>query len=214
MVTFKIANGQDSEVELFQVHKEFACRHSPVLEKAFNCKFIEGQIQTYTLDDVEPEVFRFIFQWLYMERLTLSVHDEKKAGNPADKNTHSRKCYAQYLLLVKLWVLADRLCIDRLQNVIINHIVRIQGECGRMSSACFSYIYESTAEGSPLRRLAVDQAAWFGDSDSFLSRLQDYPKEMLLEIVSVFAKQLPRVVRNRKTASMIAEDYHVIEDKA
>jgi BTB/POZ domain len=63
MVTFEVGKG--ASMETFLIHKEFACRGSAVFEKAFNSAFIEGQTQTYKLEDVTPNTFRFFSEWLY-----------------------------------------------------------------------------------------------------------------------------------------------------
>jgi hypothetical protein len=58
------------------VHKEHACRYSPVLDKAFNSTFEEGQAQTYTMDDTTIGAFRMFVQWVYTQKLNVSVHNE------------------------------------------------------------------------------------------------------------------------------------------
>ena len=47
-------------MEIFTIHRESVVRASTVLDKAFNGPFVEGQTQIYTLDDVEPNVFRHL----------------------------------------------------------------------------------------------------------------------------------------------------------
>ncbi|KAL2068337.1 hypothetical protein VTL71DRAFT_16435 [Oculimacula yallundae] len=81
MVTFRIGCGDDLEV--FSVHKEFACHASPVLEAAFNGSYIEGRTQTYELDDVQPAAFRLFLCWVYSQRV--SIHS-RLAGEFADNN--------------------------------------------------------------------------------------------------------------------------------
>jgi hypothetical protein len=74
MVTFII--GKDPDQENFMVHKEHACRYSPVLDKAFNSTFKEGETQNYTMDDASVEAFRMFVQWIYSQKLNVSVHNE------------------------------------------------------------------------------------------------------------------------------------------
>ncbi|TVY41599.1 hypothetical protein LOCC1_G007765 [Lachnellula occidentalis] len=72
LVTFKI--GKDDKIKTFVVHKEFACHYSPVLKAAFNSDFIEGQTQTYVLEDIGPygiETFTLFVKWLYTQKLDL-----------------------------------------------------------------------------------------------------------------------------------------------
>ena len=212
MVTFHVGSG--SRVEIFQVHKEFACHHSVVFEKAFNGDFIEGRTQTYTLNDVTPDVFRFITQWLYKQKLKLSCHDEDDDDETSDQADHTLKCSKQNMLLVQLWVLADRLCIDYLQNVVMDHILRIQQKCRVINVDCFSYIYENTREGSPLRELAVDQVAWLGSPDTVRAFKTFFPHEMLVDLFQVVAKQVTKHARQIKSANMAAHKYHVTEDSS
>ena len=46
----------------FIIHKEFACYVSPVFDAAFNSNFVEGQTQTYKLDDTTPRAFQPLTQ--------------------------------------------------------------------------------------------------------------------------------------------------------
>jgi hypothetical protein len=190
MVTFRIGQGDDFQI--FLIHKEFACRHSRVFDKAFNSDFIEGRTQTYTLKDVTPEVFRFISQWLYQEKITLAVHDEREPEEPDDHHHHWGKCSAQDLLLVELWILADRFCIESLQNVIIDNMLRIQRECGPMDFPCYLRIYEGTERGSTLRRFAVDQVACLSQPKRIVGNLAIYPHVMHVDLVTKrVTKQAP-----------------------
>ena len=69
-VTFLI--GPEPNPAKFVVRREFACYHSKVLNTAFNSNFIEGQTQTYRLEDTTPGTFKLLVQWLYMQKLKIS----------------------------------------------------------------------------------------------------------------------------------------------
>lgn len=106
MVTFIVGTGPSQEK--FQVHKEFYCRHSPVLDTAFNSKFKEGRTKQYKLDDVRPSTFRLFVQYLYARKATLQSHnpDPEDDLNPSTSPNHSVVCSEQDMNLVELWVLA------------------------------------------------------------------------------------------------------------
>jgi hypothetical protein len=201
-VTFCIGKGDN--VKKFVVHKEFACRYSPVLKKAFSSGFVEGQTQTYKLEDTTEFAFRFLTQWFYREKLDLDVHKDEISETGAD---HKIKCAKQGLALVELWTLADLLLVDKLQDHVMDLMARIQKSCGAMNRHCFYYIYENTSADSPLRRLAVDQAAWEGFVNP--NNSQEYPKEMLLDIIVVLQKQAPKGIRTRMANLMTASKYYV-----
>ncbi|KAH7417462.1 hypothetical protein BKA64DRAFT_702229 [Cadophora sp. MPI-SDFR-AT-0126] len=46
----------------FIVHKEFACYHSSVFRAAFNSNFVEGQTQTYRIEDTSAGAFRLLVE--------------------------------------------------------------------------------------------------------------------------------------------------------
>lgn len=63
------------EKEKFILHKEFACHYSPTFNAGFNSKFLAGETQTYTLDDVAPAPVRLLVHWIYTQ--TLAVREDK-----------------------------------------------------------------------------------------------------------------------------------------
>jgi hypothetical protein len=93
----------------FKVHKNVACHYSPFFETAFKSQFIEGQTQSMTLEDVEGEVFGCMVHWFYTQKV-----ETQRVGTHADDLPK----------LVKLWVLAERCIIPRLQNAALEYIYR------------------------------------------------------------------------------------------
>lgn len=73
MVKFKF--GPNAKV--FIVHKQYAYAASDVLTAAFNTEsgFIEGQTQTYTMEDVSEEVGRLLVHWIYKQKSDLDFED-------------------------------------------------------------------------------------------------------------------------------------------
>lgn len=52
--------GQQEEAKPFLIHKDFACHYSEVLNIALNSDFVEGQTQSYRLDEDNGEVVRLL----------------------------------------------------------------------------------------------------------------------------------------------------------
>ncbi|TVY50181.1 hypothetical protein LCER1_G009005, partial [Lachnellula cervina] len=71
-----ILAGSGEKEEKFIVHKAFACHYSPVFKAAFDSGFIEGQTQTYKLDDIEPKVVQVLVQWVYTQKIDIRVDME------------------------------------------------------------------------------------------------------------------------------------------
>lgn len=154
LVTFTVGEGEDRRD--FLVHKEFACRYSPVLRAAFDSNFIEGQMQAYTLEDTDEETFRLLVQWFYTQRLDSLPSDDQFDPKSAE---FEDKVDAQQTRLTGLWVLADKLLLPKLQNLALYAIDRTRIKTARSPTHCFDRIWEGTATDSPLRRYMVDICA-------------------------------------------------------
>jgi hypothetical protein len=158
------------------VHKDFACGYSPVLRAAFESDFAEGKTQTYIMKDVSEEVFALLSRWLYTQSL-------------GDKGmTNNLEIAARSInQLMKLWVLADKLLLPRLQNEAIDLIEETRFKYHLDCTSLFNYIWENTAAHTPLRHLFVDYSVWNINKLSFRMHLDMFPKEMLGEICLLFA---------------------------
>lgn len=209
MVTFEVG----PEKKIFLIHKEFACRASPVFEKAFNSIFEEGRTQIYKLPDVTPGAFGFFSEWIYSQRLSLLNHDfaKKDSWSEEEKANHVHKCLVQDDVLVNLWVMRDRYLVKGLQNHVIGQMMEIRQRCGYLSRQCSHEIYKKTMSGSPLRRIVVDQYAWSGTRDEYTA---DLPHEMLADLVILYSQSAPRSVKERMIRDAVAEEYFVTEPES
>jgi hypothetical protein len=174
------------------VHKKFACNYSPVLKAAFTGNFMEGQTQTYTMEDTTEGAFTLLAQWFYTQKLDGDLGGANVAGDN----------------LARLWVLAERLLIPRLQNLAIDRIDEKRIECNCIYIGALQYVWDSTAPDSPLRRLFIHQCVWNLRSDVYRSSIDKFPKQMLAEICVLFEE---RTKSNAKFSRNMA-DFHVKED--
>ncbi|KAF5878141.1 uncharacterized protein Bfra_000309ia [Botrytis fragariae] len=154
MVTFIVGTGDKQET--FQIHKQVACEHSDVWNRAFNSMFIEGQTQTYRIEDTDPEVFRLLTQWVYRDNFDL-FHSADSCLNRLDDLNVVVQCMQEGSVLLRLWVLAEKFLIHRLQNytmrVLCNKAVVCEPYLNRYD---YRYVYKNTTEGSALRRFGKE----------------------------------------------------------
>ncbi|ESZ95327.1 hypothetical protein SBOR_4261 [Sclerotinia borealis F-4128] len=196
MVTFIIGVGEDQEN--FLIHKQVACQHSEIWDRAFNSSFIEGQTQTYCVEDTNVEVFRLLMQWVYQEKFDHVHSDRGQAGSSECKGETQQECAAEDILLVQLWILADRFLIRKLQNYTMNIMLKSHRGCGAMEDNCYRYLYDNTAKDCVLRTLAVEQKCWdIHDMSSSAVLDADYPAQMLNDMVVVLQSQVPIGVKNK-----------------
>jgi hypothetical protein len=153
MVNFII--GRDPDRETFTVHKEHACQYSPVLDRAFNSTFEEGQTQTYTMDDTTVGAFRMFVRWLYSQKLNVTVHEGAKSLVVVieqlrdDRSNHISACTKETYYLLQLWVLAEKLMVPQLQDVVMDQFNIIRQTCAGAFEIQLNYIYANTA-GEPI----------------------------------------------------------------
>ncbi|TVY92543.1 hypothetical protein LAWI1_G001527 [Lachnellula willkommii] len=153
LVTFKI--GKDDKIETFVVHKEFACHYSPVLKAAFNSDFIEGQTQTYILEDIGEhgiESFTLFVEWLYTQKLDLL--EELKDIVDGDKEyrnipVNTQRTVAAQTKAAEVWILAEKLLVPSLQNLAIEQFERISFDIKRIpGDGHTKYIFANTSQGN------------------------------------------------------------------
>jgi hypothetical protein len=169
------------------VYKELACFYSPVLNAAFtDDRFLEGDTQTYTLEDVSTPVFEQLVQWLNTEKFDdlFTKEELRKAMRPQNWFRYFRNSLAGTKTnelpkrmkkgpeighqvrsrIIALWILADRLQIPSLQNLAIDALARASHYYGPFSAAEMLHAYENTSRKSSLRRFLVASAVQSGGS--------------------------------------------------
>ncbi|CZT01252.1 uncharacterized protein RAG0_08989 [Rhynchosporium agropyri] len=84
MVTFRV--GAESIKETFLIHKNFACAHSPLFNAASESELIEGSTQNMQLEDIDPQVFGLLVDWLHNKEI--NGHDPTETATTADLQLH------------------------------------------------------------------------------------------------------------------------------
>lgn len=171
------------------MQKEVATFYSHVLEVAFNGDFIEGQTQTYVLEDVDEGVFKLFIQWLYRQRfgyyLTQAEADllrQPESHTEEQLKAVKDKIEKRQELLVRLWVLGDRLSIPRLQNLVVDELENIRFTwTTTVPLRLLEEVYENTVEESHLRRFLLLHIKSFLSKDILREHVEAIPKTFLLD---------------------------------
>ena len=156
------------------------------------------------MDDFDPDAVHFLVLWLYTQKLEpyqLSVEE------PPDMERRSKESLA----LSNLWVLADKLLIPRLQNLVINSIDKIRHKLNEIatSSANLNDIYSNSTPNSPLRRLIEHHCATELDIEWYSEEGDQFPKKMLLDIITYLSSTHP--ARGALASKRDMKDYEVKE---
>jgi hypothetical protein len=213
IVTLIAVEGDDTKE--FLVHKEFACHYSPTLNAAFNSTFIEGQTQTYCLENTSEGVVRLLIQWLYTQKLDIVSlrnvyyeHDNEDLTEQSDEEDDDEN-----LRLAQLWVLADQLLIPKLQNLVLRIFDEIRIELKILPVNCFSYVYENTSKDSKIRLYFLHHYACYTHSDEYAEYADFFSKEMLLDLAIAHAKadEYPKERISRLKRAWNMEDWSQYE---
>ncbi|KAH8602925.1 hypothetical protein B0O99DRAFT_679906 [Bisporella sp. PMI_857] len=174
------------------IHKDLACKVSPVFKAALTGRFTEHSTQTYTLDDTSEACCRMLVKWSYSQDLVVQHRSQSCI------NLNKELKAEEDMTLAELYVLADRLLIPKLQNRVIREIELLRNRFGMTNTKCLSYVWENTAPESPLRKLLVQQCAFNMHRDRLIEDADDFPREMLLELTLVLMDCIPKEVSEEK----------------
>lgn len=133
--------GKDADLRKFSVHKEFACHYLPVLKAAFNSDFIEGPTQTYKFQDTSDGAVRLLLQWLYTQKLDILQLGD---GTTTLADVQPELKTKEDMSLAELWVLAEKLLIPRLQNMVVEEIHNLSKHWKHVTTLCLDCVYTNT----------------------------------------------------------------------
>lgn len=192
----KLYAGEDLEAEAYTVHKEWACNASPILDAAFNSDFLEGQTQTYRLEvaGIDGNVVKLLVSWIYTQTLELKS-DEPDSGDSGDVPALRRPktLKQEFICLVKLWILADKLLMPRLQNAAMYEIETLRQGGNIFPLSMMKYIYENTANESPLRDYTLQHCATTVTPDAAKQCKQLSP-EFLFDLIVLLKSRVPKEI--------------------
>ncbi|RLM00041.1 hypothetical protein CFD26_108239 [Aspergillus turcosus] len=165
-----------AQQEVFSVHETLIRASSSFFDKAMAGDWKESQQRTIHLPDDDSEIFAVYVHWLYCG--TLPVFSDEP-GAPAR---------AEYLALVKAYVLGDKMLDFRFQNTAIDGIVEKSqsvakdGNCWYPNGELIKYAFENTNESAPIRELLVDMYVNWAHAKWIRKWAHCLPQPFLLEL--------------------------------
>ncbi|KAE9381306.1 hypothetical protein N431DRAFT_321692, partial [Stipitochalara longipes BDJ] len=166
------------EKKPFIIHKEVACLHSPVFKTAFESTFVEGQTQSYVLEDTEPEIFQLLVQWLYSKTFQFSLSDADIVSLSASTR-HWASTSDEKIMAAK--AIAGYLQIPRLQNLVIDRLEDLRVHCNLIAFGTLNYLYETFPPEALIRKLVFEHCALFLSSKVYQTAPDFFPKQMLVD---------------------------------
>jgi hypothetical protein len=205
MVTIKIPSkspptdqrGELSETaqeQTFLIHKDFICYYSEFFAVAFNGQFKEGQTQSMTLDDIDPEAFALLVDWLYYQRIE---------SDGIDLPT-----------LARLWIMGGRFLLPAVQNSAIDSIYRTlvtEGDPGVSVEMFRDYVRIAngfSAGENPLVEIAIRKLC-ITSQDRFDLWVGEVPPEMQLKVTRALKRHYEGLSSRHKIDIGKSEHYYV-----
>ena len=111
------------------------------LQSCFKWEVQRGKGRYHTSRDEDPKTFQDFHEWLYT-----------KVFLPAEKAALERRWEA----LLKLYVFAEKRIVPRLQNDIIDEMIKMKMQCNFNAVPGLSQAWKNTANSSPLHLFLVD----------------------------------------------------------
>jgi hypothetical protein len=114
----------------------------------------------------------------------------------------------EYDDLIALWILADRLSIPKLENLVIEKIIQISDRLNSIPIGSCQYIYNNTAKDSLLRKFFVALIALQLNHEVYLkAKKGEFFEELLLDLVEFHTRRRgePKEVITRKFFASVEE---------
>ncbi|KFX91144.1 hypothetical protein O988_07897 [Pseudogymnoascus sp. VKM F-3808] len=187
----------------FGMHKDHLCATSQYFKAALEGNFEEAELGEVALADTSVSAFGLFNEWLYTGKIAEELCQEEGLTN-VELYNKDRPTFRQ---LLDAWNLADYLLVPQLQNHIMD-MMQAKYEKRKVVPKCqFSYFYEHTQAGSPMRKFLVDLCVWrwYGQSENYTRHGASIPPEMAMELVVALARRL----EERDTPFFVTESYHV-----
>lgn len=133
------------------MHKKLLCDTSGFFRAALSGNFQESTNQAIEMVEDDPEVFCYFQYWAYTGVIEQKPHNRFEMS---------------WRTIAGIYIFAEARCIPGLQNGAMDVLISKHECSARAPIDEYGYIYENTAETSPVRRFLAEWAAHRG----FLSK--------------------------------------------
>ena len=186
-----------TERKKFHLHRDLLCDRSEYFNACFGGDFKEAKEKELHIPEDNVAGFELFASWLYGAPLK-QIEDQDAL-----------------LPHIALHVLASKLCVERLQNEVMDLIIRFyRVHPGLVEAQSLGYIYENTSEGDPLRVFSVRLLSWTIVDTNIMELSPDH--KILLGLAGDFAVDLTswliKSSANSKAKSGMSDIPELLED--
>lgn len=176
IVRLVVGAGDDQKVSC--AHKDLLCHYSDYFRSMLNGPYTEAQTKEVSWEDEDPAIVQIMVSWLYTQEVivvskhcrldpafvaTLDEQADKSLRIPRDKANlaHLRKTASTYLVLYKLWVIADKRGTEslRIRSIKVIHQLTLATPDRVFPTRSDIWAWENSSIGSGLRKIISDSGA-------------------------------------------------------
>lgn len=221
------------------MHTNILTARSRFLEAARRPEWLTGGAKPVDLQDEEPETFSRYLTCVYLgiealhlgddapqdkrnddgsePKLEIDVFDSPEIEYAArykakveERSEYSRYAVEVLHILVKLYLLADRLQDSKTANLVIDEYIRFANEAKWLPEVRTIILsYESTTHGHPLRKLMRDDCVYETVSAEYIDlHFGEYPSEFTRDVTVEYTR-----IKNLSRTSAEKHIWHCHEDK-
>ncbi|PVH85685.1 hypothetical protein DL98DRAFT_650661 [Cadophora sp. DSE1049] len=170
-----------------------------VFNAAFNSEFIEGQTQTYRLEDISKHAMAFFVQYLYSQRLEIARLRDPDSIRTRPASYDSGPDAVETRALVELWVFAAK----PLEKTVSSYVL--------------STVYHLTSPECMIRRYYIARCGLHLKPGGYRECPEEFPYEMLLDVMEFLSNRLDAaedsiVSGESKPEPLSVSDYFVKEE--
>jgi len=172
---FDVLVGSDPDQQMFTVPHALLVSRSKFFNMVRSGRWTtltQSSLKPVDLSEEDPDIFAAYLYCVYHDEVTPVARDEGGVQ--------------RYDYLIELYTLADRLMDFTTADLVIDKIISSVHEMMLLPGLeDIKLVYDTTIEGSPLRRLFVDYCV-FSEAGRLSGPKHEYPHEYLEEVVEMF----------------------------
>ncbi|KAN0098740.1 hypothetical protein V8E51_014403 [Hyaloscypha variabilis] len=168
--------GQGDKQAKYNVHKSILCATSPFFEAVCKPEWMKPEDKVIRLPEDDPEVIRLLVYWAYHGEICLPLLGESEVSMTLEEAMNKG-----WGLLVRLYLVAEKLQVDRLKNDSIDAMIQ-ENKVNYLSISLISHIYENTLFESRLQQLILDIVRFEMPGERYYENMHLMPRNLLEDL--------------------------------
>jgi hypothetical protein len=201
----KIIVGEGEDIQDFRIHESVLTARSKFFKAAMGTRWRTAKEKTVNLPEDDPEAFQLYTQLVYTDRIpgmnddipnkVDGVEESYESRITLDKCGSPNACEADYQMLCRLYVLAEKLMDVKAKNYTMEALYsKIQVECSKCKNPqdtclpcvdAITIMYNGTSKYCAGRQILLTTYIHFANGETYAEKFShnDLPEDFLRDLV-------------------------------